>query len=301
MSYKKIIIGIIIIVLIFVVCTVYLLYTNSYSNTNSYSKAKAKLFEAIKNNNLNIVSELLIKYPKLSNDYRIGFPYSLLVFDATNNTPIMEACTYGRDDMVVLLVENGADINNISLCSAIKYPIIEVLNNDNYDMAWYFIEHNADLDVKGDRDNVITAILNPIQNDNEMQQQYKLIKYFIDNNLSLDLSTALSTVYDDNTVFDLAVFNRNILVVEYLLDNNMFDVNACVESNGNFTALHLILKQDLENKQSDSTFAYFINSYDMCKLLIEHGADATIKDDFGKTAYDYAVELGDEYLISMLA
>jgi ankyrin repeat protein len=43
------------------------------------------------------------------------------------------------------------------------------------------------------------------------------------------------------------------------------------------------------------------HTYDICAFLIANGADKTIKDASGKTAYDYAVEAQDETLISLLS
>lgn len=300
MKHKKMIIGIVAIMSFICIIVLYFALHRMPYSREEYSKAKITLFEAIEEGDAYTVSKQLDEYPKLLNDTFVSFPWSILVLDTSNNTPLMEACRYDQNEIIVLLVERGADVNALSTGSAIKYPIIEVLKNDNYDMAWYLIENNAYLTVEGERDNVVTAILNPIDNYVEMEQQYKLIKYFVDHNVSLKLSTSLSKEYDDKTVFRLAVFERNKLVVRYLLQNRMFTANECVEPDGNLTGLHLILKQELEKKQYDSTYNYLINAYSMCKLLLEYGADKTLTDNEGKIAYDYAVELGDQELMEIL-
>ena len=41
-------------------------------------------------------------------------------------------------------------------------------------------------------------------------------------------------------------------------------------------------------------------SYNACQILLDYGADKSIKDTYDKTAVDYAEELNDERLIAML-
>ena len=257
------------------------------------SKVKEDLFQAIRDGDIQAVSEITNKHPSLVNKHLVSFPGSLLVFDTTNNTPLMEACYRDQTEIIRLLVEKGADINKMSGSSAIKFPIIEVLNNKDYETAWYFIEHGADLTVKGERDNVLTAILSPAYNEDEMQEQLKLVEYFIDNNISLELSTTLSKVYENNNIFGLAIFNKNYVVVEYLLNNNLFTANEFLE-NYNSQPLNFVLKQQLK---SENTIE---NTYKMCEILITYGANKSAVDNNGKTAYDYATEIGDSQLIQLL-
>ena len=84
-------------------------------------------------------------------------------------------------------------------------------------------------------------------------------------------------------------------------------IEACKQQNKDIVMLLLTNGADV-NKLSGGSYvesALIVsvkkNNYDIASYLIQHGADKTIEDSSGKTAYDYAVELGDEYLISMLA
>lgn len=70
-------------------------------------------------------------------------------------------------------------------------------------------------------------------------------------------------------------------IIQYLVESGVYDIDAVCGSEGE-TALICAAKRD--------------NGISAIKVLLDHGADKTIKDDNGKTAYDYAVENGNTEL-----
>lgn len=231
-----------------------------------------------------------------------------------NNTPLMEACEKNNTEIIKLLVERGADINKRTHGS-ISYPLIAVLINGNYEMAWYLIEHGADVlvsnyDIASIYSNSVPeAILSGFGtlSKQDKEQQYELMKYVIEKGASLDPS---HENYSKAYILYKALMVDNSLVVEYLIQNGYFDVDIILDApdkNYNRTSLIFALRLEVydRNRDNDDPNAEKTDgsrdTYGMCETLLKLGADKTLKDIDGKTALDYAIELGDEKLISLLS
>ena len=229
-----------------------------------------------------------------------------------NNTPLMEACEKNNTEIIKLLVERGADINKHSR-APISYPLIAVLQNRNYEMAWYLIEHGADVLVSEEgwfyADSVPAAILGykvPFD-EQDKERQYELMKYVIEKGVSLDPPYGN---HGKAYILREAVSVDNSLVVEYIIQNGYFDVDISLDGaneNYNWTSLIFALKLEIDdrNRNNEDPNAEKTDgsrdTYGMCETLLKLGADKTLKDIDGKTALDYAIELGDEKLISLLS
>lgn len=245
------------------------------------SEQAKKLFNAIRNDDLETVDDILITSPELINEYEIieiGNNY------AKTQTPLTLACQYRNFEMVELLVSNNADVNKPSKNLSIK-PLSIALYNNDYEIAEFLIENGADISSEDFYDFVPFAIVkNKIDGDDILVQQKRLelMKKIVTPEYS---NSEISKKYSIQFIFQYAIESNSVLVSKYFLDNKMFDVNERLPYK-NQTSLIVATKE---------------KSYESCKLLLEYNADKTIEDSSGKTAYDYAVELGDEYLISMLA
>ena len=84
-------------------------------------------------------------------------------------------------------------------------------------------------------------------------------------------------------------------------------IEACKQQNKDIVMLLLANGADV-NKLSEGSYvesALIVsvkkNNYDIASCLIRYGADKTIEDSSGKTAYDYAVELGNQQLLELLS
>ena len=86
---------------------------------------------------------------------------------------------------------------------------------------------------------------------------------------------------------------ENYDIVKLLIDNGA-DVN-CVYKGIESSAPPLVMIIKVKSKQQwmDKVPHLKEKTIDIINLLLEHGADKSIKDSNGKTAYDYAIENGN--------
>ncbi len=112
----------------------------------------------------------------------------------------------------------------------------------------------------------------------------------------------------------IATYKNQIKVVEFLLKNNAdvnFDspegtalIGACYK--GNFEIVELLIQNKANvnvvggNNISPLIFAVQSKNKKLVKLLVQNGADQTIKDSAGRTAKDYAMLLALKDIAELL-
>ena len=89
-----------------------------------------------------------------------------------------------------------------------------------------------------------------------------------------------------------AVMYQNLELIQYILDEEKYDINDRDESGQ--TCLFSLVPVEYPDSYDQTWKRETLN------LLIRYGADANIKDTDGKTVYDYAVEAHDDYLAGLL-
>lgn len=288
---KLIIISIVVIIFLAIILTFVM-------NIHSRLQSKENLFSAIENNDMPTIERILEEYPSLINEKQY-FSDILSVFsERSNPTPLLKAIQYWNADLIKYFIEKGADIN-ISNGTKVAYPLIQVFEtglNEKYELAWLMIQNGADLSVKQQFYTVPYAIVSSSIEDDEVEfqrQSLALMKYVIEQGISLEApdptnsqtgNIKRSTWYDINALIGYASRNNHVLVVQYLLDNQIYGIDDSVSLDGT-TALIQAVKGE---------------AYSTCKLLIEYGADKSKVDSNGKTAYDYAIEVGNQEIIDLL-
>ena len=292
---KLIIISIVVIIFLAIILTFVM-------NIHSRLQSKENLFSAIENNDMPTIERILEEYPSLINEKQYFSDILSILSECSNPTPLLEAIRFNNIDLIKYLVENGADVN-ISKGTKVAYPIIEILNRGfgevcdiRYELAWLLIEHGADLNVKQQYGTVPYAIVGvkiSDHNTNLQQQSLELMKYVIEQGVSLEApnpseiqssDSERHTYYQINEIIGIAARNNYVLIVQYLLDNQIYGIDDSVSLDGT-TALIQAVKGE---------------AYSTCKLLIEYGVDKSKVDSNGKTAYDYAIEVGNQEIIALL-
>lgn len=245
------------------------LMTNFYSSNYHYSK---KVNSLIENNDMESLEQYLDKKGNIDSK-----PY-IFDLDKTNFPPLVYASYNGSLEAVILLLGNGADVNNsnstndtTALLASLSKAYI--YNEDRIAIAELLIDHGADINYRdrgGFGENAVTKVVITLTNDDEdaeKQEQYLLFKSLVENGADYEISCTYG-----NILAKAAVYN-NDLIVNYLV--SVLDFNINVISSNSYTPL---------------MFAVEYNSLDAVIELMNLGADLSLTNDEGKTAYDIAVE-----------
>ena len=246
------------------------------------------LFEAIENNDYEKVEEI-IKLGASVNRRKHFINLSSLI--PTNYTPLIEACRNGNERIIRLLVESGADVNKADNWTG-KTPLIMVLgmyNDQNrFSLAMYLIENGADIHMvqSGSNNNhamvatpFSTALIIPKEADEKsIEEAEDFFLYLMQHNVDITIYGSLEST------LTYASRYSSPFIVQYLIENGYCDIND-YDDLGN-TALIIATKYE---------------KVDVLRVLIELGANKNLTDDTGKTAYDYAVETGNQEIIDLLS
>ncbi len=208
-------------------------------------------------------------------------------------TPFQAACMHGTCDEIEQLLIHGAWVNlripgsDTPLCCVISGDI-----DKRADAVDLLIRHNANYDklsLNGEHPLYLAASASVYDFDeetytlkyNELNSEENLRLYKAIYKCALNKDPILEST-GENTLM-CAARNDNIDIVEWILENTEVDVNK--KDKDGRTALFLEYI-DAESNQSAEP------GREIIALLLKNGADPTIRDDEGKTAYDYVKEQG---------
>ena len=232
-----------------------------------------KLVKAIQTENIPEVELLLKRNSKCVNTYPTLVPgWAQMRYQYY---PLTVACTTGNLEIVILLVEAGANVNENKWHTPLSILYVEKPNNW-YEISTYLISKGASLDysVKSDfSDGVLADIVTCRLGEYHEYGEADL------NQIEAAFYYALehcdhSQVEWERVMQNSVVYDR-VGITEYLLKNGYCDVNSAIL--GTMTPL---------------MFAARDSTAEVVELLLAYGADKTATDKDGKTAYDYAIEQG---------
>lgn len=271
-----------------VICIVGGIMLTAWFNSDYYYAKK--LVRAIRSNDLTSVEHIIEEKPSCVGTYpqpMLEKIFNTITEDRGMNYPLSEACETGNFEIVKALIEAGADPN----CNA-GYPPLSITylrKRDNwYPISLYLIENGASLDYvtesSGEKSAALIDIMNrrpgganpeyvPENEKDVLDAFYYAIEHCDHNKVNW------------TRVLLRGVSSNRIEIVDFLLNENYCNIND-TDSSG-WTAL----------MQSVSG----IPKPEMVQFLLDKGADKSIIDSKGKTAYDYAIENGNNDIVFLLA
>lgn len=260
---------VVMIIVIITLCCVAIAYLNS-----NYYHSK-KLVSAIKEENIIEIQQIVVKNPGCINTYPTLAPiWWQSLMDQSIEYPLGEACLIGNVEIIGILVENGADVNLGSRLTPLALTYFQKPQNW-YDISLYLLENGATLDYKSHNSaaNVLTDIVG-------IRPGIMSVKYGRESNDDVNKAFYYALENCDHRkinwmrVLQHSTTNDRVEIVKFLLDERYCDVN---DTSVGMTAL---------------MFAARDSTQEMVQLLLDYGADKSIVDSEGKTAYDYAMERG---------
>lgn len=210
--------------------------------------------------------------------------------------PLLWACAESNYELVKLYLEHGANVNATAYQSSYNAMLATLcyhkLGENRFEIAKLLMEHGFDLITQQDEysyDSLYASI--EIKEDDlpeTKKASYELfrqmVKAFEEKGLSIRNRT-----YDVNcNIFTVAAKRNHAAAMQFLLENGYYTINE-TDAFGR-TALTALLWYGNYSPQKYETAAY----------LLSQGADPTVRDYDGKSAIDYAKEIGDAQLLSLL-
>lgn len=270
MARKKLFVVSFIIVLLITIIVGIIIGNGLYQNK--------KLFDAIERDDYAGATQAIEKGGWINARKHILYVPNLI---PKNPTPLIVACEKGNEKIIALLLESGADINKKDSYTG-QTPLLAALHGrkaNRFSIAMFLLEKGADPFSVQKTTSPLEETLLVLDSDNEqtIKDGFELFKYLVKQKVSMDISRG------KENVLTFATHYGNYNVVEFLIKENYFDVNS--NDLVGDTALIVATKN---------------NQAQIVQLLLELGADKSLKDSSGKTAYDYAVESNNKDVISIL-
>ena len=251
----------------------------------------AELWSAVLNNNTALAESLVNKGANVnfsSRDPNVSSQMSLIGYSSK----------YGYYDLVKLLINRGADINDKNNFWGMT-PLMFAIDSQHFEIAEFLMQRGADVNIR-DREYGMTALMYSI---NTITPKY-IVENLIRNGANVTAksndgwdSLRRASLSERSDLIDLLIANgaiknqelsyaigtKNITLVENAINNG---ANVNEKDNINMTFLMRMAERGGQT--------------DIAKLLIDKGADVNAKDVTGETALMYAAGRGDDELVKIL-
>jgi ankyrin repeat protein len=243
-------------------CALILIILQLVACSNYYYSQK--LIEAIRIEDVNAVRDLL-DGPHLSVNSPDNPPIVKFI-ELYTNIPLEEACRTGNFEIISMLIEAGADPNTVG--SYLYTPLMSALNlrgENRFEIVKYLIEHGADINY---RTNNILRYATHVGYD-----EIEIIEYLEER----------GALVGGDLLGEACDWHNSELIRYFVLDRKL-DVNYQDEIKQT-PLIQLVQVRGGDGMQMENDLNF----------LLSHGADKTLVDNSGKTAYDYAKENYPEF------
>lgn len=256
-----------------------------FLNSNYYYAKK--LVSAIQKNDMTAVQQIVEKKPSCINTYpSITSKWWQAAMDMRVCYPLNEACGTGNIVLIELLINNGADVN----CNDGFTPLSVTYNGKEdgwYDISRILIANGASLDYITEYSGGKSSVLQDIVSSRAGAALPGYIPE-IEEEVVKAFTYALENINYDNVdwmiVLQHSVSNDRIQIVDLLITDGYCNINDTTKT----------------EKMTALMFAARDSMPEMVQLLLNHGAEKSLKDSDGKTAYDYAVRFGKKQNAELL-
>lgn len=199
-------------------------------------------------------------------------------------TPLQTACSNDDIEAVRILLENGADPNKTPPFQLPWYAPIQIAaSNGNIDIMTMLIENGADLELHG-HNALIKLTKDARYGKNGITIETYKAGYAL---LEQHGMSALHSSFNQRPLLCESALLSDIEVTKLLVSEKEMPITACDEDGR--TLLHFACLSGFADP-----------SKEYIQYLIDQGVDPAIKDSYGKTAYDYAVEDGNTEIADLL-
>lgn len=262
---------------------VFVCILNTYVETVLTS---AKITDAIRANDREKAEQLLVKHPDTVNKLDFIFP---ALPETYARYPLQTACELGNYEMAELLVQNGADVN-LGTFSPLVLALRHSRNGMDDPLVRLLLDHGADVVVptKMDYNPLCASVW--ISTEADRTEKEASLAFFIcitEAYQKEGLRIQDDLIWNLDSILTYAAVNNNLLVVQYLIENDLFSAN-----DKNAAGMNAFCR--ICHVHNDHNYTELI------EYLLSVGCDPYMIDDKGKSAYDYAVEKNDTVAIELI-
>jgi ankyrin repeat protein len=190
-----------------------------------------------------------------------------------------------------MLVENGADINQTMFCNyTALYAAMESSSLHKFEIANYLLDNGADIHVYVEgtttfKKSIVWALLSNNGSTTESatlkKEGYEFFVRCVGMGARLD-----NTGYYGHLLLDACEYGNNLPMIEYMVEMLSCDVNMQIKG---WTPLMVAAYGWGHNDEVE-----------VVKYLLEQGADTTLTNENGETAYDLAVRMDNTEIMAVL-
>ncbi|MGL4483817.1 MAG: ankyrin repeat domain-containing protein [Anaerovoracaceae bacterium] len=246
-----------------------------------------QLVKEIQKKDYNSVDRLLeVKGMDINKEGGANFPlYFLPEYD--KETPLYAACWSGNYQFVKKVINYGADVTKDE---RVVLVTLEQYDKEDFEIVKLLLRQGASLDsddvLVADKAMLLVVRMRPY-NGSEYSKKIATDIVGIYGLLKKNGAEELLSKDEKNSILSEVATVGNIELVKYILNEGV-NVNT-VDRNGRTALINI------------SYVEYSPNDKKIAQILLNGGADKKLKDNNGKTAFDYAKENSKESLARMVA